>query len=600
MISCLQIEGLTKSYGDRLLFGDVTFGVYEGDKIGIIARNGTGKSTLLSIIAGKEDKDSGNIVFRNGIRVGYLPQLPEIDSELTPMQYMDQSPHRDEEDWSFHDRCAAMLGQTGVKDIDRPMGQMSGGQVKRVALARTLIDSPDILILDEPTNHLDIEVIEWLENYLSRQRVTLLMVTHDRYFLDKVCNKIIEIDDRTIYTYEGNYDYYLQKRQERREAYDAETAKVKNLLRTELEWMRRQPQARGSKAKYRIDNFYELEKRAADTRRENGNVNLDIKGGYIGNKIFEARNLSKRFGEKCILKDWSYDFARYDKVGVVGPNGIGKTTFIRLLMGLLAPDSGKIDVGSTVRWGYYSQEGMNLDENKRIIDVVREVAEEVRLSEGGSVSASQFLNRFLFNPSDQQKFVGTLSGGEKRRLYLALVLMRNPNFLVLDEPTNDLDIATLAVLEDYLAEFKGCVIAVSHDRFFLDRFANHLFVLEPDGKILDFPGDYSTYRHCVRQREKEKSQNSPETLAPPKVKQHDRASKRKLTFKEVNEMKALEEELPRLEEEKGNLEITMSSGNMNAEEITAAAQRMKILIEEIDLKELRLLELMEIADTNCT
>lgn len=600
MISCLQIEGLTKSYGDRLLFGDVTFGVYEGDKIGIIARNGTGKSTLLSIIAGKEDKDSGNIVFRNGIRVGYLPQLPEIDSELTPMQYMEQSPHRDEEDWSFHDRCAAMLGQTGVKDIDRPMGQMSGGQVKRVALARTLIDSPDILILDEPTNHLDIEVIEWLENYLSRQRVTLLMVTHDRYFLDKVCNKIIEIDDRTIYTYEGNYDYYLQKRQERREAYDAETAKVKNLLRTELEWMRRQPQARGSKAKYRIDNFYELEKRAADTRRENGNVNLDIKGGYIGNKIFEARNLSKRFGEKCILKDWSYDFARYDKVGVVGPNGIGKTTFIRLLMGLLAPDSGKIDVGSTVRWGYYSQEGMNLDENKRIIDVVREVAEEVRLSEGGSVSASQFLNRFLFNPSDQQKFVGTLSGGEKRRLYLALVLMRNPNFLVLDEPTNDLDIATLAVLEDYLAEFKGCVIAVSHDRFFLDRFANHLFVIEPEGKILDFPGDYSTYRHCVRQREKEKSQNSPETLAPPKVKQHDRTSKRKLTFKEVNEMKALEEELPRLEEEKGNLEITMSSGNMNAEEITAAAQRMKILIEEIDLKELRLLELMEIADTNCT
>lgn len=596
MVSCVQIEGLTKSFGDRLLFADVTFGVYEGDKIGVIARNGTGKSTMLRIIAGKEDRDSGNVVFRSGLRVGYLEQTPQIEPETTSLQYMEALPHREEDDWTFRDRAASMLGQVGVHELDKPMGHMSGGQVKRVALARVLMGNPDLLMLDEPTNHLDIEVIEWLENYLSRQRVALLMVTHDRYFLDKVCNKIIEIDDRTTYTYKGNYDYYLQKRQERRDAYDAETAKVKNLLRGELEWMRRQPQARGSKAKYRIDNFHELERRASQANAEARNVSLDMKGGYIGSKIFEARGLSKSFGDKCVLRDWSYDFARYDKVGVVGPNGIGKTTFIRLLMGLLQPDSGTIDVGTTVRWGYYSQQGMQLDDNKRIIDVVRDVADEVKLSGAGSVSASQFLCRFLFDPADQQKFIGTLSGGEKRRLYLALVLMRNPNFLVLDEPTNDLDIATLAVLEDYLTEFKGCVIAVSHDRFFLDRFASHLFVLEPGGNVMDFPGDYSTYRHCVQQREKERkaaeASSRPETETPQRQRR-EAAERRRLTFKERKEMEALEDELPRLEEEKSRLETDMSSGSMKPDEIAEAGRRIAVLIEEIDTKELRLLELME-------
>lgn len=596
MVSCVQIEGLTKSFGDRLLFADVTFGVYEGDKIGVIARNGTGKSTMLRIIAGKEDRDSGNVVFRSGLRVGYLEQTPQIEPETTPMQYMEALPHREEDDWTFRDRAASMLGQVGVHELDKPMGQMSGGQVKRVALARVLMGNPDLLMLDEPTNHLDIEVIEWLENYLSRQRVALLMVTHDRYFLDKVCNKIIEIDDRTTYTYKGNYDYYLQKRQERRDAYDAETTKVKNLLRGELEWMRRQPQARGSKAKYRIDNFHELERRASQANAEARNVALDMKGGYIGSKIFEARGLSKSFGDKCVLRNWSYDFARYDKVGVVGSNGIGKTTFIRLLMGLLQPDSGTIDVGTTVRWGYYSQQGMQLDDNKRIIDVVRDVADEVKLSGAGSVSASQFLCRFLFDPADQQKFIGTLSGGEKRRLYLALVLMRNPNFLVLDEPTNDLDIATLAVLEDYLTEFKGCVIAVSHDRFFLDRFASHLFVLEPGGNVMDFPGDYSTYRHCVQQREKERkaaeASTRPETETPQRQRR-EAAERRRLTFKERKEMEALEDELPRLEEEKAQLEADMSSGTMKPDEIAEAGRRIAVLIGEIDTKELRLLELME-------
>lgn len=596
MVSCVQIEGLTKSFGDRLLFADVTFGVYEGDKIGVIARNGSGKSTMLRIIAGKEDRDSGNVVFRSGLRVGYLEQTPQIEPETTPLQYMEALPHREEDDWTFRDRAASMLGQVGVHELDKPMGQMSGGQVKRVALARVLMGNPDLLMLDEPTNHLDIEVIEWLENYLSRQRVALLMVTHDRYFLDKVCNKIIEIDDRTTYTYKGNYDYYLQKRQERRDAYDAETAKVKNLLRGELEWMRRQPQARGSKAKYRIDNFHELERRASQVNAESRNVSLDMKGGYIGSKIFEARGLSKSFGDKCVLRDWSYDFARYDKVGVVGPNGIGKTTFIRLLMGLLQPDSGTIDVGTTVRWGYYSQQGMQLDDNKRIIDVVRDVADEVKLSGAGSVSASQFLCRFLFDPADQQKFIGTLSGGEKRRLYLALVLMRNPNFLVLDEPTNDLDIATLAVLEDYLTEFKGCVIAVSHDRFFLDRFASHLFVFEPGGNVMDFPGDYSTYRHCVQQREKERKAAEASSRPEPETPQRQRreaAERRRLTFKERKEMEALEDELPRLEEEKAQLEADMSSGTMKPDEIAEAGRRIAVLIGEIDTKELRLLELME-------
>lgn len=598
MVSCLQVEGLTKSYGDRLLFADVTFGIYEGDKVGVIARNGTGKSTLLRIISGHEEADSGNIVFRNGLRVGYLEQVPRVDPDMTPMRYMESARRPgSEDDWTFHDRASAMLSQLGITEADKPMGQMSGGQTKRVALARTLLDAPDLLILDEPTNHLDIEVIEWLESHLSRQRMALLMVTHDRYFLDKVCNKIIEIDRRQIFTYKGNYDYYLQKRQEHEENLSAEMAKVKNLLRTELDWMRRQPQARGSKAKYRIDNFHELEQRSRQGVEMRRDVKLDMESGYIGSKIFEARNLSKSFGDRVILRDWSYDFARFDKVGIVGPNGIGKTTFIRLLMGELQPDSGSIEVGSTVRWGYYSQQGMRLDESKRVIDVVREIAEEVRLDRGESVSASQFLCRFLFDPADQQKYVGKLSGGEKRRLYLAMVLMKRPNFLILDEPTNDLDIVTLSILEDYLAQFKGCVIVVSHDRFFLDRVASHIFVLEEGGHVRDFPGDYSTYRHCLRQREKEL--RAAATKEPAVARESDSRRQqqrpRRITFKERLEMEQLEKELPVLEEEKGKLEQEMSSGALTPQQIVEAGRRMQQLIEEIDIKEMRLLELMELA-----
>lgn len=596
MVSCLQIEGLTKSYGDRLLFADVTFGIYEGDKVGVIARNGTGKSTMLRIIAGKEESDSGNIVFRNDLRVGYLEQVPHLDPHITPLQYM-QEVHHDVDDWTFNDRALSMLSQLGVSQFDKPVGLMSGGQVKRVALARTLLDNPDMLILDEPTNHLDIGVIEWLENYLSRQRVALLMVTHDRYFLDKVCNKIIEIDRKQIFTYKGNYDYYLQKRQEREESLNAEMAKVKNLLRTELDWMRRQPQARGSKAKYRIDNFHELQQRSRQGGSQQRNLQLDIKGGYIGSKIFEARNLSKSYDTHTIVNDWSYDFARYDKVGIVGPNGIGKTTFIRLLMGELQPDSGTVDVGTTVRWGYYSQQGMKLNDNKRVIDAIHDIAEDIRISEGENVSASQFLCRFLFDPADQQKYIGKLSGGEKRRLYLAMVLMRHPNFLVLDEPTNDLDIVTLSILEDYLIDFKGCVIVVSHDRFFLDRIVSHLFVLQEGGKILDFPGDYSTYSHCLLQQEKEQKNEvaTENTIKSTGSSRQQQPRERRLSFKERKEMEQLEAELPKLEREKAELEAAMSSGEMSPQQIVEAGARMQQLIETIDEKELRLLELMEIS-----
>ena len=503
MVSYLQIEKLTKSVGDRVLFADVTLGVFEGDKIGIVARNGAGKSTFLNIICGRDDYDSGNVVFRNGIRVGYLEQLPPMDPEMTALEYA-AAGVADDEKCNAEDLARQLLTQFKITDLSLPLGRMSGGQTKRVALASVLLSKPDMLVLDEPTNHLDIDMIEWLENYLDRQRVTLLMVTHDRYFLDKVCNKIIEIDRGTVFTYEGNYDYYLRKRDERMENLSAELAKVKNLLSTELEWMRRQPQARGSKAKYRIDNFHELEKRS-HVDLSSRDVSLNVKSSYIGSKIFEARGVSKSFGDKHILRDWSYNFARYEKVGIVGDNGAGKTTFIKLLLGELQPDAGSFDIGETVRWGYYSQEGMTgFDEKKKVIDAVREIAEEVRIDDKTRLSASQFLSHFLFTPETQQKYIYKLSGGERRRLYLATVLMRSPNFLILDEPTNDLDIMTLAVLEDYLVNFKGCVIVVSHDRFFLDRIVDHLFVFKGDGVVRDFPGDYSTYRHCVAEEEKER------------------------------------------------------------------------------------------------
>ena len=452
MVSYLQIEKLTKSFGDRVLFEDITFGVYEGDKIGIVARNGDGKSTFLNILTGREDYDSGNVVYRNGLRVGYLEQLPPFSHDMTALEYATPGPrHENDPAWNGADLARQMLTQFRIADPSMPMGRLSGGQAKRVALAKVLLSEPDMLILDEPTNHLDIDMIEWLENYLSRQRVTLLMVTHDRYFLDKVCTRIIEIDRRQIFSYDGNYDYYLRRRSERMEAMGAELAKVRNLLRTELEWMRRQPQARGSKAKYRIDNFHQLEDRSRVdlTSRD---VALDVKSSYIGSKIFEAHGVSKAFGDKVILRDWNYTFARYEKVGIVGDNGAGKSTFIKLLLGLMQPDSGHFDVGQTVRWGYYSQEGMtDFDESKKVIDAVREIAEVVRIDDKTTVTASAFLSRFLFTPETQQKYIARLSGGERRRLYLATVLMRSPNFLVLDEPTNDLDIMTLAVLEDYLA-----------------------------------------------------------------------------------------------------------------------------------------------------
>lgn len=588
----LQIEQLTKSFGDRILFEDVSLGVFQGDKIGIVAQNGAGKTTFLNILAGREDYDSGKVTFRNGIRVGYLEQIPPMDQNMTALEYASLDV-RDNEEGNGVDLARQMLTQFKITDYVTPLGRMSGGQTKRAALARVLLSKPDMLILDEPTNHLDIDMIEWLEAYLSRQKMTLLMVTHDRYFLDKVCNKIIEIDRTHVYSYDGNYDYYLRKRDERHENLSAELAKVRNLLRTELEWMRRQPQARGSKAKYRIDNFHELEKKSKVNLTER-NVSLNVKSSYIGSKIFEANNVVKAFGEKRILNGWSYTFARYEKVGIVGDNGAGKSTFIKLLLGLMQPDSGHFDIGETVKWGYYSQEGMtDFDEQKKVIDAVREIAEEVRIDDKTRLSASQFLSHFLFTPETQQKFIHKLSGGERRRLYLATVLMRNPNFLILDEPTNDLDIMTLAVLEDYLVNFKGCVIVVSHDRFFLDRIVDHLFVFKGDGEVRDFPGDYSTYRHCVAEEEKERR-------AAEKPKEKVKASwrpaeeKRKLTFKEKREMESLEKEIEELTAERATLETSLSTGGLDSAGIITAGERLAAVVERLDEAELRLLELMDI------
>lgn len=611
MVSYLQIEGLTKSFGDRMLFEDVTFGVYEGDKIGIVARNGDGKSTFLNILAGREDYDSGRVVYRNGLRVGYLEQLPPMPEGMTPLEYATPKPEPGhEESWNGADMARQMLTQFNIDNVDMPLQNLSGGQAKRVALAKVLLTNPDMLILDEPTNHLDIGMIEWLENYLSRQRVTLLMVTHDRYFLDKVCSRIIEIDRHGLYSYDGNYDYYLQKREERMEAMGAELAKVKNLLRTELEWMRRQPQARGSKAKYRIDNFHELENRSRINLSVK-DVSLDVKSSYIGSKIFEANNVCKAFDGKVILKDWSYTFARYEKVGIVGDNGAGKSTFIKLLLGELQPDSGNFDIGQTVRWGYYSQEGMTgFDERKKVIDAVREIAEEVRIDDRTRMTASAFLSKFLFTPEQQQKYIYKLSGGERRRLYLATVLMRQPNFLVLDEPTNDLDIMTLTVLEDYLVNFKGCVIVVSHDRFFLDRIVDHLFVFHGDGEVQDFPGDYSTYRHCVAQLERERKAREAEVAkaaskstagsnaaeAVSRNTWRQKEEKRKLSFKEKREMEELEKRIESLTQERKQLETDLSSGSLDSEAITAAAKKLSEITDRLDTDELRYLELLEIAD----
>lgn len=581
-----------------MLFRDVTFGIYEGDKIGLIAQNGAGKSTFLNVLAGKEDYDSGRVVYRNDLRVGYLEQQPPFDPQQSLLDFATPE-RRDAEDFSGPDLARQMLFQFHLTDMNQKMGELSGGQLKRAALVKVLLSEPDFLMLDEPTNHLDIEMIEWLENYLTRKRITLLMVTHDRYFLDKVCDKIIEIDREEVFTYEGNYDYYLRKRQERLDNMGAELAKVKNLLRTELEWMRRQPQARGSKAKYRIDNFHQLEQKS-HLNLSQRNVNLAVQSSYIGSKIFEAINVSKAFGDNVILKNWNYIFARYEKVGIVGGNGVGKSTFIKLLQGIMTPDSGHFDIGQTVRFGYYSQEGMtDFDDRKRVIDAVREIAETVRIDDKTTLTASQFLSHFLFTPATQQKYIHKLSGGERRRLYLATVLMRSPNFLILDEPTNDLDIVTLTILEDYLVNFSGCVIVISHDRFFLDRIVDHLFVFKGQGEVQDFPGDYSTYRHCLQEEEKERSRQeasssataSSDKATPAKPKTE---KKPRLSFKERKEMEELERRLPILEDEKSRLEQEMSSGTMTNDALVAAGARMAELVDEIDLAELRLLELMEI------
>lgn len=606
----LQIEKLTKSIGDRKLFSDLSLTVEEGDKIGIVARNGSGKTTFLNIIFGLDDYDSGKITFSDGVRIGYLSQSPAYDKDQTALDYATPDP-QNSEDYSASDRARQMLSQFGIRDFNQKLGSMSGGQFKRVSIAKVLLQEPDLLILDEPTNHLDIAMVEWLEAYLSRLRTTLIMVTHDRYFLDNVCTRILEIDRQEVFIYDGNYDYYIRKRTERHEVLSAELAKVKNLLRSELEWMRRQPQARGSKAKYRIDSFYDLEKRIHINLKEK-EVRLAVKGSYIGNKIFEAVHVAKKFEkvlpdgtcrEISILNDFNYNFARFEKVGIVGDNGTGKSTFIKMLLGEIAPDSGYFDVGETVRWGYYSQEGMTeFDEKKKVIDAVREIAETVRIDDKTTLTAQQFLTHFLFEPSTQQKYIYKLSGGERRRLYLATVLMRQPNFLILDEPTNDLDIMTLGVLEDYLANFKGCVIVVSHDRFFLDRIVDHIFVMKGNGEVRDFPGDYSNYRHCVRQEEKAQKAASDEAkriselkgkndipgIAKPKTER-----KPKLTFKEKREMEALEIELESLNEEKCDLESAMSSGNLTVAEITKAGERIQEVIERIDEAEMRMLELME-------
>ena len=627
MISYLQIDKLTKSFGDLVLFEDITFGIAQGQKVGLIAKNGTGKTTLLNIIAGREDYDSGAVVFRNDLRVGYLEQMPHYPDGLTVLQACFYSPnetvrliaeyeqamasgdHSNLEDillrmdnlkaWDYEQRAKQILGQLKIHNFDQKVETLSGGQLKRVALANVLITDPELIILDEPTNHLDLEMTEWLEGYLSRANISILMVTHDRYFLDRVCSEIIEIDRKQIYQYKGNYSYYLEKRQERMDALNAEVDRASNLLRKELDWMRRQPQARGTKAKYRIDAFYELEKKAKQ-QHEADNVNLDVKASYIGSKIFEAEHVSKRFGDLKIVEDFNYIFARYEKMGIVGNNGTGKSTFIKMLMGEVEPDSGRFDVGETVRFGYYSQDGLQFDEQMKVIDVVQNIAEYVDLGDGKKMGVSQFLNYFLFSPEKQHNYVFKLSGGEKRRLYLCTVLMRSPNFLVLDEPTNDLDIVTLNVLEEYLRNFKGCAIVVSHDRYFMDKVVDHLLVFRGNADIKDFPGNYTQYREWKEvqdQLEKEAEAARRAGIAPTmeKTSRPEKEQKKKLTFKERKEFEALEVEIPLLEAEKAELETAMSSGTLSNDELLAKSERIAKVIEEIDEKTMRWLELSELA-----
>ncbi len=590
MASFLQIEKLTKSVGTRILFSDATLNINEGDKIGVVARNGAGKSTLLRILAGEETADSGKIVQKRNLQIGYLPQTPTFDNAKSLIENVAHYTNTESRQ-SSEDAARRMLDKLGLRDLSLDIAKMSGGEIKRAAIAKVILSEPDMLILDEPTNHLDIGVVEWLEKYLSKQRTTLLVVSHDRYFLDAICSRIIEIDDLYLYAYDGNFDYYLEKRAERHENQSAEVARVRNLLRTELDWMRRQPQARGSKAKYRIDNFYDLQERSRQ-RREERNVALEVESQRIGKKIFEASHISKAYGDKVILNDWSYVFAKGEKVGIVGANGVGKTTLLRMLLGFEKPDSGFFDVGETVRWGYYSQTGMtDFNPEKKVIDAVRDIAEEVRINDSTRLSVSQFLSQFLFSYERQNGYISKLSGGERRRLYLATVLMQSPNFLILDEPTNDLDIATLTVLEDYLLNFKGCVIIVSHDRFFLDRISDHMFVLEGDGNVKDFPGNYSEYRHYLDVKAKETSEATPKKVEAKTERLHSR--KATLSFKEKKEKEELEKRLDYILTRRKELETKMSEGNMPHEELTSCAKEIESLMTETDDVEMRLLELME-------
>jgi len=619
MTPYLQVENLTKSFGDLVLFNGISFGIAEGQRIGLIAKNGSGKTTLLNILAGKEGYDEGKITFRRDLRVGYLEQSPKYPEELTVLEAcfyhgnstvelikeyercmetpgnpgMDELLVRMEHEkaWDYERRAKQILSQLKIRDFSQKIGHLSGGQLKRVALANILITEPDLLILDEPTNHLDLDMTEWLEEYLNRGSLSLLMVTHDRYFLDRVCSEIIEIDNRQLYSYKGNYSYYLEKRQERIEATNAEIARANNLYRTELEWMRRMPQARGHKARYREEAFYELEK-VAKQRTYDANVKLDVKASYIGSKIFEANHLCKRFGDLKILDDFSYIFARYEKMGIVGNNGTGKSTFIKILMGLEKPDSGTLDIGETVRFGYYSQEGLQFNEQMKVIDVITDIAEVIELGNGKRLTASQFLQHFLFTPETQHSYVYKLSGGERRRLYLCTVLMRNPNFLVLDEPTNDLDIVTLQVLEEYLQNFKGCVIVVSHDRYFMDKVVDHLLVFKGQGDIRDFPGNYSDYRDWkLAKAEHEKEAAKPKEEKTQRVRLND---KRRMTFKERKEFEQLEKEIAALEEEKKQIEEALCSGTLSVDELTEKSKRLPLLNDELDEKTMRWLELSEI------
>ena len=584
MESYLQLDSISKAFGADELLTDVTFSVAEGEKIGLIAKNGSGKTTLLNIIAGIESPDSGTIVTRRGLRIGYLQQLPSLEGDTV----MACCPTSHGDGWDVEQQFKKLLTMLKIDDLSQPVSQLSGGQVKRVALAQLLLHEPQLLILDEPTNHLDIDIIEWLESYLQRSRMTLLMVTHDRYFLDTVCNRILEIDQHRVYSYDGNYDYYLAKRAERLEAQSVQAERARNLLRTELEWMRRQPQARAHKAQYRIDAFYDLQERAAQ-RRDDSEVQLNVKSAYIGKKIFIAHDVSKRWGDKVILDHFNYTFARYEKLGIVGDNGVGKSTFLRLLLGELQPDEGHFEVGETVRWGYYSQQGIEFDPGQRVIDAVRDVAEYIYFDEKTHYTAAQFLNLFLFSPRDQLKPIAKLSGGERRRLYLATVLMRKPNFLILDEPTNDLDIATLEILEDYLAHFGGCVIIVSHDRFFMDRTVDHTFVMLGNGHIKDFPGNYSEYRAWVKAHETPAAASAPK---PASQRRPDRERAPRLTYKERKELEQLTATIERLTAERDSLDA-LFAGGQPINDIHAQAARYQQLKQELDEAEMRWLELTE-------